>query len=169
MIALCFCYTYLAAQKCGRGTNTLRFFVKDQQQLDTIYYEVILANQINFAKLFPVDTSYFKELERHIKYNIYKGVVVTGAELEKCILNVPDSSDHELTKHIPELGRIATKGVIKDGEIRFPTHETDSTPYLLKLTAGDKTVYFIHYLLGGCNRTTNFLWDKKAGFYKCGY
>jgi hypothetical protein len=168
-IVLCFSYTYSAAQKCGRGTKTLCFFVRDQQRLDTIYYEVIPAYHINFAKLFPVATSSFEELERHINYNISSGVVVTAAELEKSILDIPDSIHHELRNRMHDLEQIATKGIIKDGEITFRTHENDSTPYLLKLTAGEKTVYFITNLLGGCNRTINFLWDKKTGFSKCGY
>jgi hypothetical protein len=169
VIALCFSYTYLAAQKCGRGTKTLSFFGKNQQQLDTIYYEVIPAYHINFAKLFPVAGSTFEELKRHIGYNIHNGVVVTAAQLEECMLNIPDSINQELRKRVHDLEQITTKGIIKNGEIKFPTHETDGTPYLVKLTAGDKTVYFINNLLGGCNRTINFLWDNKTGLYKCGY
>lgn len=164
-----------AAQLCGSGTFTFKFYVLNNAATTTLHYEILSATPQTISEIIAGDTLDFyttdkdkllTEYSPELYNHTYFGEIINRQAVEK-ILNktVAPPFDTSGFQRL-HLKKIAINGTIKKGILQFPTAELFSRPYLLKVTDGKKHIYILANLFGGCNRTAQLIWDDAPRMIK---
>ncbi|HMP65005.1 MAG TPA: hypothetical protein PKD11_05410 [Pyrinomonadaceae bacterium] len=148
----------LNGQQCGHSTKTYSVFVRNGTVAEDLRYRVYPLGRNNsetlrnsLKKLFPY--AEFTETYMYDKFfpNLQKEHAVAFVRgYRSTDFPTPDLENRG--------GRNYLAGTVVDGYIMFHTLETDTTPYLLEITADNKeSFYAVSNLFGGCFGGRNVL------------
>lgn len=131
-------------QACGGGLFKLEFYSLNGTNLD-LTYEILEIDEESY----PYTYATFDEKK------FYNGLIVNMSVIKKIKTN---ENSVFFTNYLDGIDR---EGEIIQGRLTFPTTETYSKLYVLKVISKKQCFFIIADLFGGCNRKTKILLEDE--------